>query len=156
MFYRYTINILPDISKSKDNQTMRFCQLIVEHNLIKISIQRSLRKWGEESSPRLLFGFKKAALHEVKTNAQHLGFNVFWQSSMWTHNKNELYKNSDCWSKNILNFYLSKKGLELVSSPHLVHDFSKKKCFSCYVLFTVQTSLSDCFYFLGYLAICIL
>ena len=38
-----TINILPDIPKSKDNQTMKFGQL-TEYNMRKIFLQKSCRK----------------------------------------------------------------------------------------------------------------
>ena len=56
----------------------------------------------------------------------------------------------------MLNFDFLEKGLGIVSSLHFVHDFSKKKDFSCYVLLTDQTSLPDCLYFLRYWSICVL
>ena len=40
----------------------------------------------------------------------------------------------------MVNFNFSEKDLGLVSPPHFVYDFSKK-CVSCYILFTGQTSL---------------
>ena len=57
-------------------------------------------------------------------------------------------KTFDYWSTDMLNFNFPEKGLELVSPPNFVHDFSKKK-FSCYVLLTDQISLTllDCFFF---------
>ena len=33
----------------------------------------------------------------------------------------------DYWSTDMLNFNFPEKGLELVSPPNFVHDFSKKK-----------------------------
>ena len=33
-------------------------------------------------------------------------------------------------------FDFLEKGLEIVSPPHYVYDFSIKKCFSCYILLT--------------------
>ena len=38
----------------------------------------------------------------------------------------KLYKMLDYWSRDLLNFNFSKKGLELVSPPHFADDFSKK------------------------------
>ena len=56
----------------------------------------------------------------------------------------------------MLDFNFSEKGLGLVSPPHFVYDFSKKKCFSSYILLTDQISLSDCLYFSRYWAMCVL
>ena len=39
------------------------------------------------------------------------------------YNKNKLYKNLDYWSRDMLNFNFSEKGLWLVSPPHFVYDF---------------------------------
>ena len=39
---------------------------------------------------------------------------------------NQLYKTSDYWFKDMLNFNFSEKGLRLVSPPHFVYDFSRK------------------------------
>ena len=55
----------------------------------------------------------------------------------------------------MLNFNFPEKGLELVSPPNFVHDFSKKKC---YILLTDQISLTllDCLFFFEILGnICI-
>ena len=44
-------------------------------------------------------------------------------------NKNKLYKTLDYWSRDMLNFNFSEKGLELAGtsiSPQFVHDFWKK------------------------------
>ena len=43
-----TINILPDISKSKDNKTLKSGQLI-EYNVRNIFLQKSCRKWSRET-----------------------------------------------------------------------------------------------------------
>ena len=45
------IHILPNISKSKGNQTMKLCQLI-ECNMRNIFLEKSYKKCGEETSPR--------------------------------------------------------------------------------------------------------
>ena len=55
----------------------------------------------------------------------------------------------------MFNFHLLGKGLELVSSPCFVNDFLRKMA-QLTVLLTDQISLSDCFYFSRYWAICVL
>ena len=52
------IHILPNISQSKGNQTMKFCQLI-EYNKRNIFLQNLCRNWGKETSSRPLIIFKK-------------------------------------------------------------------------------------------------
>ena len=54
-----TINILPDISKSKDNQTMKSSQLI-EYNMRNIFSWKSCSKCGGATSSRSFF--KKSEL----------------------------------------------------------------------------------------------
>ena len=51
-----TINILPDISKSKDNQTMKFGQLI-EYNVRNIVLEKSCSNQGKETNSKALFVF---------------------------------------------------------------------------------------------------
>ena len=46
------IHILPNIWRSKDNQTMKFSQLI-ERNMTNISLEKSYSKCGGETSHRL-------------------------------------------------------------------------------------------------------
>ena len=46
------IHILPNISRSKGNQTMKFSQLI-EYNLRNIFPEKSYTKCGGETSPRV-------------------------------------------------------------------------------------------------------
>ena len=53
-------HVLPNISQSKDNQTMKFGQLI-EYNKRHIFLQKLCRKWGKETSLRPFF-FKKKNL----------------------------------------------------------------------------------------------
>ena len=48
------MHILPNISQSKGNQTMKFGQFI-EYNKINIFLQNLWRKWGRETSTRPLF-----------------------------------------------------------------------------------------------------
>ena len=50
------IHILPNISQSKGNKTMKFGQLI-EYNKGNIFLQKLFRKWVKEASYRPLFIF---------------------------------------------------------------------------------------------------
>ena len=50
------IHILPNISQSKCNKTMKFGQLI-EYNKGNIFLQKLFRKWVNETSYRPLFVF---------------------------------------------------------------------------------------------------
>ena len=54
-----TIHILPNISRSKGNKTMKFGQLI-KHNMTNIFLGKSYTKCGRETIPRLFF--KKSEL----------------------------------------------------------------------------------------------
>ena len=45
------IHILPNISRTKDNQIMKFDQLI-EYNMRNIFVEKSCIKWGGETIPR--------------------------------------------------------------------------------------------------------
>ena len=53
------IHILPNISQSKGNQTMKFGQLVI-HKKRNIFLQKVCRKGDKETSSRPLFIFKKA------------------------------------------------------------------------------------------------
>ena len=48
-----TMHILPNISRSKCNQTVKFDQLI-QYNKINVFVQKSCRKWIRETSSRPL------------------------------------------------------------------------------------------------------
>ena len=48
------IHILPKISRSKGNQTMKFGQLI-EYNMINIFLKKSSTTWGGEASSTISF-----------------------------------------------------------------------------------------------------
>ena len=50
------IHILPNISQSKGNQTMKFGQLM-EYKKSNIFLQKLCKKWGKETSSRPLFIF---------------------------------------------------------------------------------------------------
>ena len=70
-----TIHVLPNISRSKSNQTMKFGQFI-EYYRSNIFF----KNYAENELGRLvpdLFLFFKKALYEVKANALRLSFNIF-------------------------------------------------------------------------------
>ena len=53
------VRLLPNISRNKSDQTMKFGQAI-DHNKWNIFIQKLCRKWGKETRP--LFIFKKCLI----------------------------------------------------------------------------------------------
>ena len=52
--YQTIVHLLPNISRSKDNKTMKFGHLI-EYNMRNIFLEKSYTKCGGETSPRLFF-----------------------------------------------------------------------------------------------------
>ena len=89
-----TIHILPNISRSKGNQAIKFGRLIkywVENIFLKNYAENEVGRLIPE-----LFLFFKKELYKVKVSGQNLSFNIFWQTSTWTYNKNKLYNISDC------------------------------------------------------------
>ena len=63
------------------------------------------------------------------------------------YDKNKLYETLDFWSRDMVNFDLLERGVEIVPQPHFGYDFSRE---ICYIILTDQMSLSDCLYFLRY------
>ena len=56
-----TIHVFPNISRSKDNQTIKFGQLI-ECNMRNIFLEKSYTKCGGETSPRSFSGKSKLSV----------------------------------------------------------------------------------------------
>ena len=67
-----TIHILPNISKYRDNQGMKFGPLI-EYNVKNIFLQKSCKKCGKETSSRPFSVIQKTL---YKVGGQHLHFNI--------------------------------------------------------------------------------
>ena len=130
-----TIFILPNISRSKGYPTMKYGQLII-YNVRYIFLEIPCRKWGRKTTSRLIF---KNTINRVKTSGRYLSFNIFWYFATWTYDKNKVYKTSDCWFKDMLNFDFLNKCLRLVSPPHFEYDFSNKYAL-CYNLLVDQMS----------------
>ena len=73
------IHILPYISRSKDNQTVKLGQLI-EYNMRKIFLEKSHPKCGEETSPK---PFSKKSKLSISLD----------QYSKFLHSSSALYAN---------------------------------------------------------------
>ena len=115
-----SIHILPNISQSKDYQKMKLGQLR-EYNKRNIFLQKLYRQWDRETYSRPFF-FSKKAEYEVKESGLLLSFNIFQQPSTLNY-----------WSRDMLNFNFSRKGLGIVSPTYSVYDFIRK-FFLCYML----------------------
>ena len=70
-----TIQILPNISRSKGNETMEFGQLI-DYDKRNIFFRRSFKNEARWLVPDLFLFFKKA-FYEVKASVLQLSFNIF-------------------------------------------------------------------------------
>ena len=83
-----------NISRSKDNLTMKFSQFI-EYNMTNVFLQKACKKRGRRLIPDLffcffcLFFFQKA-FYNVEASGQQHSFNIFRRASSWT------YKKSNC------------------------------------------------------------
>ena len=51
---------------------------------------------------------------------------MYFDNPQLGQNKNKLYETLDYWSRDMLNFSISEKGMGLVSLPHFVYDFSRQ------------------------------
>ena len=137
------IHVLPNISQSKGNQTMKFGHLI-EYNNINIFLQKLCEKWGRETSFRPLFIFFKKINRRWKQMVCSL-ISFLLIALNLSHNKSKLYKTLEYWSTDMLNFNFSEIDLGLVSPSAW---FLKKN--------VSHVSLSDWLYFSRYWTICVL
>ena len=128
------MHILHNISRSKDNQTVKFGQL-TQQNKKNFFLQKSCTKWDRETSSSLV--------------------SIYFDNLKFAHNKNKLYKTWNYCSEDMLKFYFFENVLEIVPPPHLMHHFCRK-IFLMFYLLTDQISLSDCLYFMTLWAICVL
>ena len=78
---RITIHILPSISRSKGNQTMKFGQ-VIEYNKRNIFFKNHAENEAGRVVSDLVLFFKNA-LYEVKAKGYQLSFNIFQQLSTW-------------------------------------------------------------------------
>ena len=107
-------------------------------------VEHLKRKWGRETSSRLLSVFYKSfTLGKSKGSAAW--FHYISIALQLAYNRNKLLKTLHCWSRDMVNFDFLDKGLGIHSPASLVHDFSQKKCSSRYILLTDQISLPGSF-----------
>ena len=90
-----TIHILPNILRSKGNQSMKFGKLIKVQRQ-KYFSSKIMQKMRQGNQFQLSFCFLKKAFYDVKASGQHLSFNVFWQTSTQIYNQNKPYNISNC------------------------------------------------------------
>ena len=115
---------MPNISQSKGNQAMKLDQLI-EYNKRNIFFQNLCKKWGRETSSRPLFIFLRKLDMRWKQVICSLVL-IYSDRPYLLYNKDKLHKTLGYWSRDMLNYNFSGKGLELVSPPHFMYDFWKK------------------------------
>ena len=137
-----TIHILPNISRSKVNQIMKFSQLI-EYNKRNIFFKNHAENEAGMLVPDPFLFFRKASC-EVKAIVLQLGFIVFQQPSTWHTIKT-----------NCIKLQTTKMVWEQFFH-HILCSIFQENCFLCYNLLTDQVSLPNCLYFLRYWAICVL
>ena len=128
------IHILPNISQSKGNQTLKLDQLI-EYIKRNIFLQKLCWKWGRDTNSRPIFIFQKSIIwgKSMRSAAYFQYISIVLNLAYIKTNCIKLY-----WSRGMLNFNFSEKSLRLVFPPH-VYDFSRKM--SCHILLTDQISL---------------
>ena len=103
----------------KGNQTMK----------LSLSIKYNKRKMRQGDQFQTTFYFLKKLLILGKSNWSAAQFKCILIALNLACNKNKLYKTLDYLTRDMLNVNFSEKGLELVSPPHFVHDFSMKMFF---------------------------
>ena len=117
------IHILSNTSQSKGNHAMKFGQLIEPKS--NIFLQKLSGKWGRETSSRPLFIFLKSLIWAVsKWSATY--FQYISIALNLPYNKNKQYNILDYWSRDMVNFCFSQKGLRLVFLSHFEYGFSRK------------------------------
>ena len=127
------IHWLPNISRRKDNQTIKFGQLI--EYIIKNIFLEIIHKIKWRSYSQGLFGNIK-----IVEGYQSI-LKLSWKSIVFTSCKAFLNKLKEVWNY----------------SPCLTFCMIfKEKCFSCDIPLNDQISLPCCLYFVRYWAICVL
>ena len=132
---------------------MKFGQLI-ESNKRNNFLRKLCRKWGSETTSRPLFK-KKKTFYEVNTSDCSL-VSIYFDSPQLGIQYNKLYKTLGYWSRDVLNFSFLEKGLEVVSRPYFVYEFSTKMFLMFYSRNWPNFIVWLLFYFLRYWPICVL
>ena len=115
---------LPRISRSKCNQTMKF-GLLIEYNTKNIFLEKSYTKCAGETIPRP--SCKKLKLRCLWIHSLYFYTVCFYYMRSWGLSKDVKTKlHTTCFY--LMKFFQkTKRGLELVSLPHFLHGFWKKK-----------------------------
>ena len=137
------ICILPNTSRSKGKQTMKFGQVIKNITTKIFFLKNNTENKAERLDPGLFFFFKKA-LDQVKVSSLKLSFNIFRFVLNSACNKNNLYKTRD-----MFNF---RSGTSFATT---ICVWFLKKIFS-HILLTDQILLRDFLYFLRFWSISVL
>ena len=124
------IQILPNISRSKGNQTTKLCQLI-QCNMRIIFAKNHTQNVVEKLFPE---PFLKLSVSWIISLKFYTVFLLYAKLKAV-----EIY----CRPLAFTSYKASERSLELVLLPAW-------KCFSCYILLTDQISFSSCFYFVRY------
>ena len=114
-----TIHILPNISKSKENQTMKFGQLI-ENEMRNIFLEKSYAKCGGEASNRCFIKNQTSVYLWVNSlSCYKVCFHCLSKSRSTKYVKNKVL--TTCFYL-ISSLFEKQRGLQLVSLPHFPHD----------------------------------
>ena len=148
------ICILPNILRSKDNQVMKFVQL-VEYNLRNIFLEKSYKKCGGKTISRL-FSKKNWAYRWINSrNFYTVCFYCIPNWGLWKHIESKLQ--ITCFHLiQIFFIFLKKKVVWNYLPASFSVCFLNKTCFCYYILLTGHISLSGCLHFVRYWAICLL
>ena len=119
-----TIHILLNISRIKNNQTMKFGKLI-EYPKRNIFLLKICRKWDRGTSPSPLFVFFKSVILG-KSKCSAAWFLYIFIVLKLAYNRNNLFKTLHFRSRDVLNFDILDKGLGIVSPADFMYDFSTK------------------------------
>ena len=106
---------------------MKLDQLI-EYNKRNTFFQYLYRKWGRETSSRPLFTFWKSLKWGKRKPSAVLFQNISIAFNL-AYIKTKVCKTLDYWSRDMLNFNFSEKGLGPVSPRDSLYGFSKKNQF---------------------------
>ena len=84
---KITIHILPNTSRSKDNQAMKFGQLKIQcEKQFSSKIMQKIRQRNQFQTSFCFFRY--IYIYKIKASGQQLSFNIIWQTSTWTYNTN--------------------------------------------------------------------
>ena len=124
--------------------------------MINIFLEKSYIKCGEETSPKPFYEKLKLSIpldQQPKVYTDHLLLPKVYTDHLLLYRPFAVADH--LLLPHIKQFKKIKRGLELVSLPHFLHNFLEK-FFFCYILITDQVSQSSCLYFVRYWTICVM